>query len=338
VDTQVLPEASIQGRYSELATQHSELQQRHNELQQKQEQEAERLAREHASSRKHKGLVDALRQQDVDRQRELQSVAQMMREINQCVLHATNHCTSVLVEDNASQSVPNLRQQIEKVAASLRPAVKRSERRLHSLDEAERTITGGQWRSPPAGIPEAVTPSRPRRSQPQPEPEPEPEPEPRVDTSGSSWRTSPTSSGGSRRRSNGSGQRRRRSSGSPSRAHRRSPSERSRRSRTPRRRTPLVEISIQGSGPLGINFGYRDTDTHGMLEVTGIDPNSRMAAVRELRPGMLLAELEGRSAATSSPSQFAAIQRRISERSPDEKCAAPSSPLPPPPRPGSPLS
>ena len=81
-----------------------------------------------------------------------------------------------------------------------------------------------------------------------------------------------------------------------------------------------------GSGPLGINFGYRDTDTHGMLEVTGIDPNSRMAAVRELRPGMLLAELEGRSAATSSPSQFAEIQRRISERSPDEKGAA----FPPP--------
>ena len=332
VDTQVLPEASIQGRYSELVTQHSELQQRHDELQQKQEQEAERLAREHASSRKHKGLVDALRQQDVDRQRELQNVAQMMREINQCVLHATNHCTSVLVEDNAGQSVPKLRQQIEKVAASLRPAVKRSERRLHSLDEAEKTITGGQWRSPPAGIPEAVTPSRPRRAQ--PEPQPQPEPEPRVDTSGSSWRTSPTSSGGSRRRSNGSGQRRRRSSGSPSRAHRRSPTERSRRSRTPRRRTPLVEISIMGSGPLGINFGYRDTDTHGMLEVTGIDPNSRMAAVRELRPGMLLAELEGRSAATSSPSQFAEIQRRISERSPDEKCAAfspiptPCSPLP----------
>lgn len=244
LEVAALPDSTIKNKYQDLQRQHEGLRTEYSE------QEAQ-LRKLQQQAQVWKGANSTLQEQTGD-------LTKTLSQIHTCLEHAINQCHSVLAARlDSDQTVPQLRSQVSKVAASLKPAAARAAMRLRTAGLQRSSVTSqgssqaspprSRYRSPRHELGQSPTGRHPvvRRSQ--------------LTTDGSPTRTPAT----------------------PSLLERRSPVQR-RLLRSPDR-APLIEFTVRpvrGGGilaPLGITFGYREGTSHGLLEIKEIQPNTAAA-------------------------------------------------------------
>lgn len=248
LETEALSDSKIKRKYKDLNREHQALQMKYEE---------------HDF---HVGELQQKIQQQTAAHGQLQEQAgdlkKTLSQVHTCVEHAINQCDSV--RQDSGQTVQELRSQVSKVVASLKPAAARATMRLRRLGEEHDTRVGSE-RSPQRpryGSPTQPPPARrlvvsdvrspterwlPRHGI---------APTNRSPTEGS-FTTSPNTS-------------------SP--LGRRSPAQR--RLRRSPDRAQLIEFAVRGGAkkaPLGITFGFREGTSHGLLEIQEILPDTPAA-------------------------------------------------------------
>ena len=285
LDTQDLPDQTIKRKYVDL-NQNYEL------LRTKHETTVGRYAELQDSSKKQAALEDTLLQQFGD-------LTKTMRQVYQCVEHAISLCDGVLgvpgdpFRSEADQTVAELRKQINQVVASLRPASARSAKRLRDVDQHHhQQQLGYQSGASPSPAPSPAAAAAPtydtyRKAS---------SPLRAVSPAAKKQLAEPAAATAGVLRARAQP----RASVSPVHGERTRTPQRRRSPRRPLRspdRAPLVEFVVRGGdvkSPLGIQFGFREGSSHGLLEIAEIDAGTAAAQNRSLVRGMLLAEVQHR--------------------------------------------
>ena len=235
LEIEPLSDSTIKRKYKDLNREYQALQKKYEEHDLHMEELQQKVQQQTAANSQLQELAGDLKK--------------TLGQVHTCVEHAIYQCDSVRLD--SGQTVQELRLQVSKVVASLKPAAARATMRLRTL---------GSQRSPPRyGSPTQPPQSRALVASDVRSP------------TGGSFTSSPTASSPPGRRSP--------TTSSPTR--RRSPVQRNLR-RSPDR-AQLIEFTVRGGAkrtPLGIVFGFRAGTSHGLLEIKEIEPNTAAARRR----------------------------------------------------------